>query len=231
MPEAAHGIMLPPMFSDRRDAGRRLAELVARELADHPGPPDVVLGLARGGVPVAAEVAARLAAPLDVIVARKLGTPWQPELAMGAIAEGGGRVLNEGLISELGITPDDIAEATASEARELERRVARYRGDRRPLDVAGRTAILVDDGLATGATARAAIDALRARGAVRVLLAVPVAPPGAAASLRSVADAVIVAETPEAFDAVGSWYADFRQTSDDEVTAILAAQPARGRSA
>lgn len=219
------------MFRDRHDAGRRLAELVARELMANPPStaPPVVLGLARGGMPVAAQVSARLGAPLDVLVARKLGTPWQPELGMGAIAEGGGRVLNAALIRELGIDEADLAEVTARETAELERRVRRYRGDRPPLEVRGRTVILVDDGLATGYTARAAIDALRRRGAARVILAVPVAPPESVAELRSVADEVLAVEQPAAFGAIGVFYDDFSQTSDEEVLALLAPAGGTGR--
>jgi putative phosphoribosyl transferase len=220
------------MFRDRQDAGRRLGELVARELTSDPIPgPVVVLGLARGGLPVAEQVAARLHAPLDVVVVRKLGTPWQPELGMGAIAEGGGRMLNDELIAELGIDAEDVAAITNRERVELERRVRRYRGERRALPVAGATVILVDDGLATGYTARAAVDALRASGAARVILAVPVAPPASVSELDAVADDVIVVEQPEHFYAIGAFYDNFGQTSDEEVIAILERDAGRVRPA
>jgi len=149
--------------------------------------------------------------------------PWQPELGMGAIAEGGGRVLNQALIRELGVENAAIEEVTRHERGELERRVRRYRGDRKPLEVAGRTVIVVDDGLATGYTAWAAIVALRERGAGRVVLAVPVAPSDSVAVLAGIADRVVAAEQPELFMAIGEFYADFSQTSDDEVNTILAA--------
>jgi putative phosphoribosyl transferase len=217
-------------FRDRRDAGRRLGELVASALQDETAGPDragtaaappVVLGLARGGLPVAAEVARRLGAPLDVIIARKLGVPWQPELGMGAIAEGGGRMLNRALVADLGLDARSVEGVTARETVELERRVRRYRGDRAPLAVAGRTVVLVDDGLATGYTARAAIDAVRRRGAGRVVLAVPVAPAESAAELAGIADRVVVVEQPDPFMAIGAFYEDFDQVTDDEVSAIL----------
>jgi len=215
------------MFQDRREAGQRLAELVRDEVvADRPAP--VVIGLARGGLPVAAEVADRLGAPLDVLIARKIGVPWQPELGMGAIAEGGERVLNDALIAEVGVDQGAVDEVIQREQKELERRVRRYRGDRPPVPVRDRTAILVDDGLATGYTAWAGIKSLRARGARRVVLAVPVGPPDTVATLARVADRVAVVDQPAFFMAIGQFYADFSQTSDDEVLAILDAHRADG---
>ena len=160
------------VFRDRQDAGRRLAERLAAHAPDRP----VVVGMARGGLPVAALVAQRLVAPLDVIVVRKIGLPWQPELGLGAIVEGGAATFNEALMAEVGVRRDELEEVVRRERAVLEERVQRYRGGRPPIPVEGRVAILVDDGLATGFTARAAIAALRARGASRVILAVPVAP-------------------------------------------------------
>lgn len=208
-------------FRDRVDAGRRLAE----RLAAYRGGRTVVVALPRGGVPVAAEVARALDAPLDVLVVRKLGCPWQPELGMGAIAEGDITVLNEELIARIG-ADDGMIEAVADRERaELERRIRRYRGDRPPVPVEGRTVILVDDGIATGSTARAAIDVLRRRGASRVVLAVPVAPQEAVVSLGAVADEVVAVEVPRMFMAIGQFYDDFSQTRDDEVAELLADRP------
>lgn len=214
------------MFQDRRDAGRQLAELLTHEVTAT-GPP-VIVGLARGGLPVAAEVADALAAPLDVLVARKLGVPWQPELGMGAIAEGGGKMLNAALIAEMGVDAGAVEEVRAREQQELERRVRRYRAGRAPIPVAGRTVILVDDGLATGYTAWAAILALRARGASRVVLAVPVAPPDTVGVLSAVADRVVAVAQPDPFMAIGQFYDDFSQTSDEEVSRILSAHQPPG---
>jgi putative phosphoribosyl transferase len=205
-------------FVDRRDAGRRLADVLAqRDLTD-----PIIMALPRGGVPVAAEVAARLGAPLDVIVVRKLGCPGQPELGIGAIGENGVRLLNDELIAQAGITPEQIEAVAASEHAELQRRVQRYRGGRAPTPVAGRTVVVVDDGLATGFTARTAVVALRQQGAARIVLAVPVAPPQTVRDMEDVADEVVCLETPAWFMAIGEWYADFRQTSDAEVAALLA---------
>lgn len=209
------------MFQDRRDAGRQLARLLTDEVTAT-GPP-VIVGLARGGLPVAAEAADALAAPLDVLVARKLGVPWQLELGMGAIAEGGGMVLNEALIAEVGLDASGVAAVRVREQQELERRVRRYRAGRSPVPVAGRTVILVDDGLATGYTAWAAILALRARGASRVVLAVPVAPRNSVRLLSAVADRVVSVAQPDPFMAIGQFYDDFSQTSDEEVGRILSA--------
>jgi putative phosphoribosyl transferase len=213
-------------FRDRVDAGRQLAELLSRYRAEHP----VVLALPRGGVPVAAEVADALGAPLDVLVVRKLGYPWQPELGMGAIAEGGVTVLNTDLIERIGADDDTIRSVQDRERVELERRVRRYRGDRPPLPVDGRTVILVDDGIATGSTAHAAIDVLKHRGAARVVLAAPVAPPEAVEDLRHVADEVVTVRTPRHFMAIGQFYDDFTQTGDEEVARLLADRPATSQA-
>ncbi len=205
------------MFADRADAGRRLADRLIRWAVLEP----VIVAMPRGGVPVAREVADRLGAPLDLIVVRKLGLPWQPELAMGAIAEGGVRVLNEELIRGAGLRPDEVEAVTAREEAELARRVRRYRGDRPALPVEGRSVILIDDGLATGYTARAAIEALRRAGASLVILAVPVAPEGEVTALRPLVDELVVVEMPDAFWAIGDFYQDFSQTSDETVIALL----------
>jgi putative phosphoribosyl transferase len=206
-------------FADRAEAGRALAE----ELASRPWPPQsVVLGLPRGGVPVANEIAQALGLPLDVLVVRKLGLPWQPELAMGAIASGGAVVVNEDVLRYLPASSDAFEAVRAQEQKELERRERDYRGDRPPLAVLGRTAIVVDDGLATGATMEAAVRSLRALGAERVVVAVPVASPEARDRVAALAHEVVCLEAPTYFSAVGQWYRDFGQTSDDEVRALLA---------
>jgi predicted phosphoribosyltransferase len=206
-------------FRDRSEAGRALAALLTAEA----GAPDVlVLALPRGGVPVAFEVAAALRAPLDVFLVRKLGVPGHEELAMGAIASGGVQVLNDDVVGGLHIPAHVIAAVAARERQELERRERAYRGDRPPLDVRGRTIILVDDGLATGTTMRAAAVAIRRQQPRRLVVAVPVASSAACAELRAVADAVVCAYTPEPFYAVGVWYEDFTQTTDDEVRDLLA---------
>jgi putative phosphoribosyl transferase len=207
----------PPVFADRADAGRQLADL----LVELRGPDTVVVGLPRGGVLVAAEVAAALGAGLDVILVRKLGVPVQPELALGAIGEGGVRVLNHDVVRHAGVNESDIAVVEQRERVELERRAAEYRGDRPPLDLEHRTVIVVDDGIATGATARAACAVARAKGAARVVLAVPVAPFGWAERLGDAADAFVAVHAPRRFSGVGEFYADFRQTSDAEVTAAI----------
>lgn len=205
------------MFQDRTEAGARLAERLRRlEFADA-----VILGLPRGGVVVAAEIARELEAPLDVIVVRKLGAPGNPELGVGAIAEGGVTVLNESLISRIGVSPVELESVSAREHAELNRRVGAYRRDRPRIPLQGRTAVVVDDGLATGYTARAALQAARAAGAVRVILAVPVGVPETVADLAEIADDVVVVEAPRFLMAVGAAYADFRQTGDDEVEALL----------
>ena len=207
-------------FADRSDAGRRLAAALTGRW---PGQQPVVLALPRGGVPVAAEVAAALGAPLDVFVVRKLGVPWQRELAMGAIATGGVRVLNDTVVRHLAITPDQVDRVARDELVELERREREYRGGRPPPDLTGRTVVLVDDGLATGATMRAAAQAVRAAGPARVVVAVPVGAPESCRAVGTVADDVVCLEQPASFGAVGAWYVDFDQTTDDEVRRLLAA--------
>ena len=213
-----------PLFADRRDAGRRLAV----HLAGYGGRDDVqVLGLPRGGVPVAYEVARALQAPLDVFVVRKLGAPGHEELAMGAIASGGARVLNGSVIRAYRISDEDVQRVADREAVELARREQAYRGKRGPLSVEGRTVIVVDDGLATGASMRAAIGALRERRAERVVAAVPVSSVATCAELADLVDEMVCAHTPEPFLAVGAWYEDFSATSDDEVRRLLAEDDAR----
>lgn len=207
------------MFRDRREAGHRLAEV----LAPHRGQDVVVLGLPRGGVPVAAVVAQDLGAPLDVLVVRKLGVPFQPELAMGAIGEGGARVLNESVLRACRLTDQDVDRAEVKEREVLRHRVSTLRGELAPITVDGLTAIVVDDGIATGATARAACLVARRLGAARVVIAVPVAPPAAVALLEQVADQVVCLDTPDWFTAVGQSYRDFHQVSDDEVVHLLRA--------
>jgi putative phosphoribosyl transferase len=205
-------------FRDRVDAGRRLAE----RLGKWRGGDVVVLGLPRGGVPVAAEVAQALGAPLDVIVARKLGAPGNPELGMGAIAEGGAVYVNERIRDAVGATPGDVEAVIAAERAELERRVQRYRGGRSLPELRDRTVILVDDGIATGGTVLAAIRALRLLDATYVVVAVPVAAAQTCEALRGMADEVIALKSPADLVAIGWWYADFRQTSDEEVVDLLA---------
>jgi putative phosphoribosyl transferase len=217
-------------FRDRYDAGRFLAE----KLTGFAGRPDLlVLALPRGGVPVGYEVARALDAPLDVFLVRKLGVPGQRELAMGAIATGGVRVLNHDLVRALAIAEPAIEAVAAEEQAELERRERAYRDGRPPPDVRGHTVILVDDGLATGSTMRAAARALRQQDAARIVVAVPVAPPDTCAEFRDEVDDVVCALMPEPFYAVGLWYQDFSQTSDDEVHDLLArarhAEPAAAR--
>ncbi|MFL6242857.1 MAG: phosphoribosyltransferase family protein [Acidimicrobiia bacterium] len=204
-------------FRDRREAGRRLAERLSGLRASSP----LVLGLPRGGVPVAFEVANALGAPLDVLVVRKLGVPFQPELGMGAVGEDGVRVLNRDVLRQAGVTETQLAEVEARERAQVEERAVRLRRGRPAIPLDGRTVIIVDDGLATGGTARAAVHVARARGADRVILAVPVAPPETVATLRRDADDVVAVETPEPFFAIGGWYADFSPTSDREVVELL----------
>ncbi|MEO5821434.1 MAG: phosphoribosyltransferase family protein [Vicinamibacteraceae bacterium] len=206
-------------FADRIEAGRALAA----RLAHYANRPDVVvLGLPRGGVPVAAEVARALAAPLDVLLVRKLGAPAQPELAIGAIAEDGVTLVNEDVLQGLGLGLDAIDRVIADEQTELERRLRAYRGDRAAVSVVGRSAILVDDGLATGASMDAACQVVAARGATRVIVAVPVAAQEACDRLRAIAHEVVAVSTPSPFWAVGAWYAHFQQTTDEEVVDALA---------
>jgi putative phosphoribosyl transferase len=206
------------MFSDRVDAGRRLAGAM-RHLR---GEDVVVLGLPRGGVPVAFEVAQELGAALDVIVVRKLGVPYQPELGFGAIGEGGIRVLNEHVVRDASLTAEQIAAVQSRERAEIDRLTRALRGDRAPVPLAGRVAVVVDDGFATGATARAAGQVARALGARRVVLAAPVSAATTVESLRRDADEVICPSTPDPFFAIGEWYADFAQVADEEVAALLA---------
>jgi predicted phosphoribosyltransferase len=206
------------LYPDRREAGRFLA----RQLMEYAGRPDVVvLGLPRGGVPVAYEVARALGAPLDVFLVRKLGLPGHEELAMGAIASGGVRVLNEDVVRALGISEDVVATVVAEELQELKRRERAYRGDRPAPDVRGKTVVLVDDGLATGSTMRAAVAALRRQGPARIVVAVPVGAPETCAEFQEEADEAVCAQTPDPFYAVGLWYRDFSQTTDDEVRELL----------
>jgi putative phosphoribosyl transferase len=213
------------LFEDRHDAGRQLAAKLGR----YAGRPDViVLALPRGGVPVGYEVARALGAPLDLFLVRKLGVPGREELAMGAIASGGVRVLNDDVVRELGIPQRWVDEVTADEAAELRRREAAYRDGRPAPDVRGKAVILVDDGLATGASMRAAIAALRQLGPARIVVAVPVAAAQTCKEFRSEADEVVCAETPEPFYAVGTWYEDFSQTTDDEVRDLLSRAPTAG---
>jgi putative phosphoribosyl transferase len=205
-------------FRDRTDAGRalagRLVHLAGREDV-------VVLGLPRGGVPVAYEVASALGAPLDVLLARKLGVPGQSELAMGAVAAGGVRVLHRAVVDALRVPPEVVEEVAAREGAEAARREQSYRRGRPPLDVAGRVVVVVDDGLATGSTMRAAVTAVRAMSPERVVVAVPVGAPETCDELAGAADEVVCVHTPAGFQAVGQWYDDFSQTTDDEIRALL----------
>lgn len=206
-------------FADRAAAGRELAELLAPAYA---GRVDlIVLALPRGGVPVAAPVASRLGAPLDVVLVRKLGAPWQPELGLGAIATGGGRVLDRRLVDRLGVSAADLAAIIERETAELARQEVAYRGDRPVPDLSGRTVLLVDDGVATGSSLRAGALAIRAAGAAAVVAAAPCGPPDAARRLAGACDQVVLAATPAEFRAVGQCYDDFSATTDDEVRALL----------
>ncbi|WP_030710720.1 phosphoribosyltransferase family protein [Streptomyces sp. NRRL F-2580] len=206
------------LFLHRTDAGERLAEALRHLRGEDP----VVLGLPRGGVPVAFQVARALGAPLDVIVVRKLGVPYHRELGFGAIGEGGVRVISEDIVRSSRLRPQDLAAVEHAEEAELARQARRFRGERPRVALAGRTVIVVDDGIATGATAVAACEVVRAQGAARVVLAVPVAPPDAVARLSTSADEVLCLSAPPAFRAVGEWYEDFSQTPDEEVVALLA---------
>jgi len=204
-------------YRDRTHAG----QVLARSLDRHRGADVVVLGLPRGGVPVAAEIARALGAPLDVMVARKVGAPGNPEFGVGAVAPGGVRIVDARSLLMLGLPESALDQTIHDETQEMERRLLLYRGDPRPPDVAGKTVILVDDGLATGVTAHAAIDSLRQQGPARIVLAVPVGAPDVVARLADLVDEVVVPEQPEDLRAVGLWYDDFRQTTDAEVISLL----------
>lgn len=204
-------------FKDRVNAGQILANKLSKYAAQKP----LVLGLPRGGVPVAFEVAKALKAPLDVYIVRKLGVPGQEELAMGAIATGDVRVLNQGVIDALQISEEAIETETRKEKDELKRREALYRGGRPALDVTNRTVLLIDDGIATGSTIKAAIAALKKQKAGRIIVGVPVAPPSTIEELRKEVDEVVCVSTPEFFIAISLWYDEFPQTSDDEVRELL----------
>jgi predicted phosphoribosyltransferase len=219
---------MPERFRDRREAGR----ILASHLMHYSGRDDViVLALPRGGVPVAYDVARALGAPLDVFLVRKLGVPGHEELAMGAIASGGVRVLNDSVVRGLRIPQRAIDEVAREEQAELERREREYRGDRTAPQVAGRTVILVDDGLATGASMRAAAEALRRLGPKRIVIAVPAAAPETCEDFRHEVDEIVCALTPDPFHAVGVWYEDFSATSDEEVRSLLARAAAARRPA
>lgn len=206
------------MFQNRTEAGQKLASRLSAYL----GQADVlVLALPRGGVPVGCEVARALHAPVDVFVVRKLGVPWNPELAMGAVATGGVRILEQETVRSLAIPNEEIAKVAAQEELELERREQVYRSGRAPLSVAGKKVILVDDGIATGSTMRAGVAALRKLGPTRIVIAVPVAPHAACALLRKLADEVVCAIEAEDFFAIGEWYEDFTQLSDTDVRNLL----------
>jgi putative phosphoribosyl transferase len=218
-PPAGYAVTEARRFRDRVEAGRRLAQRLS-EYADRDDV--IVLGLPRGGVPIAAEVAKALAAPLDVFLVRKVGLPGYEELAMGAVASGGVLVLDEGLIRRLGIGREQLERGISAELQELERREQAYRGGGDPLDLEGKTVILVDDGLATGASMRAAAEAVRRLDPARIVVAVPVAAEETCDQFRDVVDEVVCDVTPRPFNAVGLWYQDFSQTSDDEVRGLLA---------
>ncbi len=209
---------MPILFHNRADAGRQLAG----QLREYAGQDVVVLALPRGGVPVAAEVARALGAPLDVLVVRKLGVPFDPELAMGAIASGGAMVRAQAVIDWHSVSEQAFDHVLQREQQELERREVRYRGGRPPANVQGRTTIVVDDGLATGATMHAAIMALRARQPARIVVAVPVASAGAAEAFASEVDDFVCVDVPAKLEGISLFYADFRQTEDEEVLALLA---------
>jgi predicted phosphoribosyltransferase len=218
---------MPERFPDRTNAGRRLAELLSH-LAE--APDAVVLALPRGGVPVAAEVARALQLPFEVFVVRKLGVPGHEELAMGAVASGGIRVLNRDVLAAAGLSEQAVDEVTRRELETVQRQEELYRGPRRSRPLERRTAILVDDGLATGATMRAAVDALRSRAAGRIVVAVPVAPPQTVDALAREVDELVCLLEPDPFTAVGLWYEDFSPVSDEQVRGLLDAQASSGTS-
>ncbi|WP_336036974.1 phosphoribosyltransferase [Halobacterium yunchengense] len=207
------------MFTDRTDAGRRLADRLEADGVDA----DVVLAIPRGGLPVGRVVADRLGVPLDVVAARKLGAPGNPELGVGAVASDGTVWLNDSLLGDLGVGDDYVDAAVERERAVAEEKVRRYRGDRPPLDLRGKTVLVVDDGVATGATTTACLRQVRSEGAARVVLAVPVGPPETVDRLRGEADAVVCVETPQYFGAVGQFYESFDQVSDEQARASLEA--------
>ncbi|MCK9275166.1 MAG: phosphoribosyltransferase [Syntrophales bacterium] len=226
MGRKANRVEQSTFFRDRKDAGRRLAA----ELFEYKNKKNVlVLALPRGGVPVGYEIARYLSAPLDVFLVRKLGVPGQEELAMGAVASGGIRVLNEDIIRALGIHTYQIDEIAAKEQTELERREQQYRGNKPDLEIKGRTVILVDDGLATGASMRAAVKALKLSMPSEIIVAVPTASPDTCEEFKSEVDKIICAETPSPFRAVGARYVDFSQTTDEEVRRLLKSAEEIGR--
>jgi predicted phosphoribosyltransferase len=206
-----------PPFEDRRDGGRRLAWKLSRFEGERP----VVFALPRGGVPVGYEISRSLEAPLDVFISRKLGAPGQPEFGIGAVAAGGVRILNQDVVRRLGISDDYVERITAQELAEVRRRLRYFRGERPETEVVGRTAILVDDGLATGVTARAAVQALRLRKPGRLVLAAPVCAAQTAALFKRAVDELVCLETPSDLGAIGFWYKNFEQTSDEEVVELL----------
>ncbi|MEX2269912.1 MAG: phosphoribosyltransferase [Vicinamibacterales bacterium] len=205
-------------FADRTEAGKELAH----QLAHYAGRHVVVLALPRGGVPVGFEIAEALAADLDIFLVRKLGMPGHPEFAMGAIASGGVRVLSEDVVRYYGVSRESIEQVARAEQAELERREREYRQNHAAVDIRGRTVILVDDGLATGSTMRAAVEAVRQKAPARVVVAAPVGAPSTCAEFEALADEVVCARMPEPFSAVGLWYRDFSQTTDEEVRGLLA---------
>jgi putative phosphoribosyl transferase len=206
-----------PVFADRRDAGRRLAEGLMSVRAEKP----VIVALPRGGVPVAYEVATALGAPLEVLAVRKLGAPANPELGIGAVAEDGTAVIDSATVVALGVGQEQLAAILAHETGELRRRVSLYRGDRPPPDLQGRTVVVIDDGIATGVTDAAALRAIRKMDPGKVILAVPVCAPEAASRLAPEADEVVCMQQPSRLRGVGQWYRDFSQVSDEEVLALL----------
>ncbi len=205
-------------LKDRRDAGIRLAALLQRYADD---PKAMVVALPRGGVVTGYEIARALRVPLEILVVRKLGVPWQPELAMGAIASGGGVVMNEGLVAGLGVTAEEVAAVVEREKKELARREAAYRGERPGPEFRGRTVIVADDGVATGSTMSVAVQALRRAGAGRIVVAVGVAPPETVRRLEGEADEVVSVLMPERLDAISLWFEEFGQTEDEEVRRLL----------